>query len=415
MKATIITIGDEILIGQIIDTNSAWISQKLNEVGIIVKEIRSIGDNKEQIINTIAEMLNVSDLVLVTGGLGPTNDDITKNVLCDFFESKLILSESVLENINELLSKRGFKMNAKNQAQAMVPNNAKILNNKMGTAPGMLFEKNGKYLISMPGVPFEMKHLMETQVLPFIKDKFTNKPIIHKTLMVVGLPESMLAEKIADWENALPKFVHLAYLPSPGFIRLRLSIYEAELEHNNLIGELTTSLIKIIPDNIFAEIDVKPEVLIGQLLIAQEKTLSTAESCTGGTIASMITSIPGSSSYFKGSVVSYDNEVKQNILQVKQNDLLQFGAVSQQVVEQMAKGVLNLLKTDYAIAVSGIAGPDGGTPEKPVGTIWIAVASKEKILCKLFHSLNNREINILRAANTALAMMIEMIKNQHHE
>ncbi|MDD3860731.1 MAG: competence/damage-inducible protein A, partial [Bacteroidales bacterium] len=414
MKATIITIGDEILIGQIIDTNSAWISQKLNEVGIIVKEIRSIGDNKEQIINTIAEMLNVSDLVLVTGGLGPTNDDITKNVLCDFFESKLILSESVLENINELLSKRGFKMNAKNQAQAMVPNNAKILNNKMGTAPGMLFEKNGKYLISMPGVPFEMKHLMETQVLPFIKDKFTNKPIIHKTLMVVGLPESMLAEKIADWENALPKFVHLAYLPSPGFIRLRLSIYEAELEHNNLIGELTTSLIKIIPDNIFAEIDVKPEVLIGQLLIAQEKTLSTAESCTGGTIASMITSIPGSSSYFKGSVVSYDNEVKQNILQVKQNDLLQFGAVSQQVVEQMAKGVLNLLKTDYAIAVSGIAGPDGGTPEKPVGTIWIAVASKEKILCKLFHSLNNREINILRAANTALAMMIEMIKNQHH-
>ncbi|MDD3740285.1 MAG: CinA family nicotinamide mononucleotide deamidase-related protein, partial [Bacteroidales bacterium] len=351
----------------------------------------------------------------VTGGLGPTNDDITKNVLCDFFESKLILSESVLENINELLSKRGFKMNAKNQAQAMVPNNAKILNNKMGTAPGMLFEKNGKYLISMPGVPFEMKHLMETQVLPFIKDKFTNKPIIHKTLMIVGLPESMLAEKIADWENALPKFVHLAYLPSPGFIRLRLSIYEAELEHNNLINKLTTSLKKIIPDNIFAEIDVKPEVLIGQLLKTRGKTLSTAESCTGGTIASMITSIPGSSEYYKGSIVAYDNSVKIETLGVKSKIIEKYGAVSQQVVEQMAKGVLNLLKTDYAIAVSGIAGPDGGTPEKPVGTIWIAVASKEKIVCKLFHSLNNREINILRAVNTALAMMIEMIKNQHHE
>jgi len=410
MKASILSIGDEILIGQIVNTNAVWISQKLNEVGVKVNYIYSVGDDKTDIIEAIQTLMSKTDIVLITGGLGPTNDDITKNVLCEMFGAKLILSDMVLENIHELLSKSGFKMNANNHDQAMVPDNAKVLNNKMGTAPGMLFEKNGKYLISMPGVPFEMKHLMETQVLPFIIDTFTTKPIIHKTLMVVGLPESMLAEKIADWENALPEFVHLAYLPSPGFIRLRLSIYEAEPEHNLLIQELTTSLKKYIPDNIFAEEDVKPEVLIGQLLKAQGKTLSTAESCTGGTIAAMITSVPGSSAYFKGSVVSYDNEVKQNVLKVNHNDLLQFGAVSQQVVEQMAAGALDLLKTDYAIAVSGIAGPDGGTPEKPVGTIWIAVASKDKTVSKIFHSLNNREINILRASNTALAMLVETLR-----
>jgi nicotinamide-nucleotide amidase len=410
MFASIITIGDEILIGQIIDTNSAWISSHLNAAGIIVKEIRSIGDNKEQIIGTITEMMEISDLVLITGGLGPTNDDITKNVLCELFSSKLILSEEVLQNINDFITQRGFKMNSNNHSQAMVPDNATVLTNKMGTAPGMLFKRNNKYLISMPGVPFEMKHLMETQVLPFIKKSFINKPIRHKTLLVHGLPESMLAEKIAEWENALPEFVKLAYLPSPGFIRLRLSIYAVEPEHNMLINKLTSSLKEIIPENIFAEEDVKPEVLIGQLLKAQGKTLSTAESCTGGKIASLITSIPGSSAYFKGTVVSYSNEVKQNVLKVNPSDLIKFGAVSQQVVEQMATAALDLLKTNYSIAVSGIAGPDGGTHDKPVGTIWIAVASQERTVSKKYQSLNDRETNILRAANTAMAMLIEMIK-----
>lgn len=410
MFASIITIGDEILIGQIIDTNSAWISQKLNKEGIIVKEIRSIGDNKEQIISTISEMMNISDLVLVTGGLGPTNDDITKNVLCELFSSKLIVSEAVLQNITEFVTLRGFKMNTNNHDQAMVPNNATVLNNKMGTAPGMLFNKDGKYLISMPGVPFEMKHLMETQVLPFIKKTFTNKPIIHKTLLIYGLPESVLAEKIAEWENALPEFVKLAYLPAPGFIRLRLSIYEAEPEHQMLIEDLIINLKKIIAKNIFAEEDIKPEKLIGQLLKAKGKTLSTAESCTGGKISSLITSIPGSSVYYKGSIIAYDNSVKTNILAVKSEILKEYGAVSQQVVEKMAYGILNLLKTDYSIAVSGIAGPDGGTPEKPVGTIWIAVASHEKTISKKYQSLNDRETNILRASNTALAMLIEMIQ-----
>lgn len=410
MFASIITIGDEILIGQIVDTNSAWISKKLNEAGVIVKEIRSIGDNREQIIGTITEMMEISDLVLVTGGLGPTNDDITKNVLCELFSSKLILSEAVLQNIKEFVTLRGFKMNTNNHDQAMVPDNAIVLNNKMGTAPGMLFIKNGKYIISLPGVPFEMKHLMETQVLPFIKKTFINKPIIHKTLLIYGLPESILAEKISEWENALPEFVKLAYLPAPGFIRLRLSIYEAEPEHQMLIEDLLKNLKKIIAKNIFAEEDIKPEVLIGQLLKAKGKTLSTAESCTGGKISSLITSIPGSSVYYKGSIIAYDNSVKTNILAVKSETLKEYGAVSQQVVEEMALGVRKILKTDYSIAVSGIAGPDGGTPEKPVGTIWIAVASDKKTVSKKYQSLNDRETNILRASNTALAMLIEIIK-----
>jgi nicotinamide-nucleotide amidase len=410
MNASIITIGDEILIGQIVDTNSAWMAQKLNEVGVRITQIISVGDNKEDIVKAIETLMAKTELVLITGGLGPTNDDITKNVLCELFDSKLVLSDVVLQNINELLSQRGFTMNSNNYAQAMVPQNAIVLNNKMGTACGMLFEKDGKYLISMPGVPFEMKHLMETQVLPFVKKTFINKPILHKTILIIGLPESILAEKIAVWENALPDFVKLAYLPSPGFIRLRLSIYEAEPDQHLLIDSLAEKLKSIIPQNIIAEEDVKPEVLIGNLLKEQGKTLSTAESCTGGKIASMITSIPGSSAYFKGSVVSYANEVKMNVLNVQKSDLEKYGAVSEQVVKQMAHGALKLLNTDFSIAVSGIAGPEGGTPEKPVGTIWIAVASKEKTVSKKFQSLNNREVNILRAANTALAMLIEIIK-----
>ncbi len=410
MQASILTIGDEILIGQIIDTNSAWISQKLNEVGVRINTIISIGDDKKDIVEAIDTLLQKSDLVLITGGLGPTNDDITKNVLCEMFDSKLVLSNLVLDNINELLSKRGFTMNPKNYDQAMVPENAIVLNNKMGTAPGMLFEKNGKYLISMPGVPFEMKHLIESQVLPFIKKTFQTKPILHKTILVVGLPESGLAEKIAEWENALPEFVKLAYLPSPGFIRLRMSIYESEPTHQLLLESLLVSLKQIIPSNIIAEHDVKPEILIGELLKEKGMTMCTAESCTGGKIASMITEIPGSSAYYKGSVISYDNEVKLNLLKVNENDLTKYGAVSQQVVEQMAAGAIKLLNTDYSVAVSGIAGPDGGTPEKPVGTIWIAVATKESIVSRKFLSLNNREINILRAANTALALLIEVVK-----
>lgn len=410
MEAAILTIGDEILIGQIVDTNSAWLGNKLSEAGVRISKILSVGDKRDDIEQAVEMLMKNYKLVLVTGGLGPTNDDITKSVLCDYFNCKLVKSEEVLENINELLSKRGVPLNQNNINQALVPDKALILNNKKGTAPAMLFEKNGSFLISMPGVPFEMKWITENYVLPFIKDKFDPNQIFHKTIVTSGLPESVLAEKIADWENSLPEYVKLAYLPSPGFIRLRLSIYDYLPEYQTVVDDLVMKLKSLIPNNIIGEDDKKPEVLIGELLKKYSKTMSTAESCTGGTIASMITSVSGSSAYFMGSVVSYDNSVKINLLGVNESDLENYGAVSQQVVEQMAKGAIKTLKTDYAVSVSGIAGPDGGTPEKPVGTVWIAVASPNSVVSKKFQFFNDRDINIKRAANSALAMLIDFIR-----
>ncbi|MDD3686418.1 MAG: CinA family nicotinamide mononucleotide deamidase-related protein [Bacteroidales bacterium] len=410
MEAAILTIGDEILIGQIVDTNSAWLGNKLNEVGVRISKILSVGDNRKDIEQSVEMLMEKYRLVLVTGGLGPTNDDITKNVLCDYFNCKLVQSDEVLANINELLGKRGVPLNQNNLNQALVPDKAVVLNNRRGTAPAMLFEKNGSFLISMPGVPFEMKWITENYVLPFIKDKFDTNQIFHKTIVTSGLPESVLAEKIADWENSLPEYVKLAYLPSPGFIRLRLSIYNYLPEYQTLIDELVAQLKLLIPKNVIGEEDKKPEVLLGDLLKIYGKTMCTAESCTGGTIASMITSVPGSSAYFWGSIVSYDNSVKMNLLGVSKFDLEKYGAVSQQVVEQMAKGAITILKTDYAVSVSGVAGPDGGTPEKPVGTVWIAVASPNSVVSKKFQFFNDRDINIKRAANSALAMLIDFVR-----
>lgn len=412
MDAAILTIGDEILIGQIVDTNSAWLGQKLNEVGVRVRTILSIGDTRFEIENAVKMLLANHKLVLVTGGLGPTNDDITKTVLCDCFQCKLIQSAIVLENIHELLVKRGVPLIQNNLNQALVPDKAVVLNNKKGTAPGMMFERDGSYLISMPGVPFEMKWLVETYVLPFIKKKFETKPIFHKTIVTSGLAESVLAEKISEWESALPEFVRLAYLPSPGIIRLRLSIYEFLPEYEKLVENLIIGLKKIISQNILGDEDKSPEILLGELLKKYKKTLSTAESCTGGAIASMITSVAGSSEYFQGSIVSYSNSVKENSLGVNHEDILKYGAVSQQVVEQMAKGALKVLKTDYSVSVSGIAGPDGGTPEKPVGTVWIAVASAKIVVSKKFHFFNDRDINIKRASNSALAMLIDLVRDE---
>jgi nicotinamide-nucleotide amidase len=410
MEAAILTIGDEILIGQIVDTNSAWLGNKLNEVGVRISKILSVGDNRKDIEQSVEMLMEKYRLVLVTGGLGPTNDDITKNVLCDYFNCKLVQSDEVLANINELLGKRGVPLNQNNLNQALVPDKAVVLNNRRGTAPAMLFEKNGSFLISMPGVPFEMKWITENYVLPFIKDKFDTNQIFHKTIVTSGLPESVLAEKIADWENSLPEYVKLAYLPSPGFIRLRLSIYNYLPEYQTLIDELVAQLKLLIPKNVIGEEDKKPEVLLGDLLKIYGKTMCTAESCTGGTIASMITSVPGSSAYFWGSIVSYDNSVKMNLLGVSKFDLEKYGAVSQQVVEQMAKGAITILKTDYAVSVSGVAGPDGGTPEKPVGTVWIAVASPNSVVSKKFQFFNDRDINIKRAANSALAMLFDFVR-----
>ncbi|MBP8993150.1 MAG: competence/damage-inducible protein A [Bacteroidales bacterium] len=412
MKAALLTIGDEILIGQIVDTNSAWISKKLNEIGVKVEKILSIGDTAEEIKWAVNFLMSENDIVVVTGGLGPTKDDITKTVLCEIFDTKLVFNQQALDNINELLGKRNVPINKNNFNQAMVPEAATIFNNKRGTAPAMLFEKNNSYLISMPGVPCEMQYITETYLVPFVKEKFRINNIFHKTLLCSGIAESVLAEMLEDLEDSMPNYMKLAYLPALGFIRLRLSIYDYKPEYQGAVDKVLEEIRKLIGNKILAEEDLKPEIIIGNILKSQNKTICTAESCTGGRIASLLTSVPGSSQYFYGSVVSYDNSVKQNLLGVSSEDLESYGAVSQQVVEQMAKGALELLKTDYAVSVSGIAGPDGGTSEKPVGTVWIAVASKEKILSKKVQFFNDREINIRRATNTALAMMIHFIKGE---
>jgi nicotinamide-nucleotide amidase len=412
MQASIITIGDEILIGQIVDTNSAWLSKKLNEVGIIVNEIRSIGDQREQIISSINDSFEVSDFVFITGGLGPTNDDITKNVLCEMFDCDLVLNNDTLQNVKELLGRRGIQINEQNHAQAMVPEKAKVFVNELGTAPGMMFKRGEKLLFSMPGVPFEMKYLMEFKFIPYLKQNFNLGSIYHKTILTAGIPESILAEKLSDWENSLPEQIKFAYLPTPGFVRLRLSIYDSNDELISVAEQKVIELQQIIPDNFKTADDKRPEELIGVLLNRFGKTVSTAESCTGGKIASMITSKAGSSAYFKGSVVSYDNEVKMNVLGVTKESLEKYGAVSASVVEQMAQGARKLLNTDYAISVSGIAGPDGGTPKKPVGTVWIGFATYNKTISKKFLFYNDREINISRSANAALMMLIDEILNQ---
>ncbi len=409
MQASIITIGDEILIGQIVDTNSAWLAHELNSIGVRVRAIVTVGDNREQIIDSINSEMQASDSVFITGGLGPTNDDITKDVLCEIFDCKMKLSDTALANVNDMLGKRGIAVNENNYNQAMVPEKAQVFVNKRGTAPGMMFKRDGKLLFSMPGVPFEMKYLCENHFLPYISENFEKNRVFHKTMLVVGLPEAILAEKLTDWENSLPVDIGLAYLPSPGFIRLRLSIYNANDMLINIAEQKAIELQGIIPNNLKASEDLKPEALLQKIFVSSKKTLSTAESCTGGKIAALITSIPGSSKYFKGSVVAYENEIKSEVLNVNLGDILSHGAVSEQVVEQMAASVRLLMKTDYAVSTSGIAGPGGGTEDKPVGTVWIAVASKEKVISKKFLFLNDREINIQHSVNAAIMMLINTI------
>lgn len=411
MQASIITIGDEILIGQIVDTNSAWLAQELNEIGVRVRSIVTVGDNWEQIIDSINSEMKSSDFVFITGGLGPTNDDITKDVLCEIFDCKMKLSDAALANVNEMLGKRGIAVNENNYNQAMVPEKAQVFVNKLGTAPGMMFKNGDKLMFSMPGVPFEMKFLCENYFLPYISENYEKNRVFHKTLLVVGLPEAILAEKLTNWENSLPEEIGLAYLPSPGFIRLRLSIYKANDELIKLAEHKALELNDILPDNLKANEDLKPEALLKKIFVESNKTLSTAESCTGGKIASLITSVPGSSEYFKGSVVAYENDIKSDVLNVNVGDILRYGAVSKQVVEQMATGVRELMKTDYAVSTSGVAGPGGGTTEKPVGTVWIAVASEDKLISKKFRFLNDREINIQRSVNAAIMILIDTINS----
>lgn len=406
MKAEIITIGDELLIGQVIDTNSAWMARELNMVGIRVNQIISISDDHEQIINTLAEASKRVDIIITTGGLGPTSDDITKVAFCEYFKTHLIFDQKSYENIVRIFTLRGYAMSETNRKQAEIPATCEALLNENGTAPGMLFRQGRKIFISLPGVPFEMKSLMTDHVLPILKP-LSGKVIIHKTILTHGVGESFLSDKIKDWESELPPHIKLAYLPQPGMVRLRLSgtgISEEILKKE--LDEKVAALYSLIPDFIFGEDEESLELIIGKLLKELGLTLATAESCTGGYLAHLITSIPGSSAYFNGSIVSYSNKVKINSLGVHANTLKEFGAVSRETVIEMADGVKRVLSSDCSIAVSGIAGPDGGTVDKPVGTVWIAVSTPlNGTITKKFLFGEHRERNIRRSALAALDML----------
>jgi len=409
-SAEIITIGDEILIGQTVDTNSAWIGMQLNLLGVMVSRITSVSDRREEIRSALSEALGRTGLVLMTGGLGPTSDDITKETLAEYFGSKLVTDQEVLAVVSERLRKRNLELTDNNRRQALVPDNCTVLANQMGTAPGMLFNADGKIIISMPGVPSEMKHIMQEHVLPLVASRAGGKVIIHKNIMTYGTFEAKLAERLTIFEQKLPREIRLAYLPAWGVIKLRLTgIGDDRNSISGMIDEQVRKLYSVIPDVIYGEDEATLEEVIGILLSDNHLTLSTAESCTGGKIASLITSVPGSSAWFRGSVVAYDNSIKTSLLFVDAETIRLHGAVSEETAVAMALGIRKLTGTDYSVAVTGIAGPAGGTPEKPVGTVWIAVASDSGVVAEKHCFADNRIINISRSATTALNMLRKQI------
>jgi nicotinamide-nucleotide amidase len=412
MKAAIITIGDELLIGQTIDTNSAWIGAELSKSGFDVCRITSVHDRKDDIIYALKEASGKNDVVLITGGLGPTSDDITKQTLCEFFNTHLIINDEVLRMIEKMMIMRNFPMNERNRRQAEVPESCRVLKNAAGTAPGMWFEKEGTIYISMPGVPYEMKYLMTELVLPELNKRFTSQVIIHRNIMTYGTFEAKLAETLTTFEAGLPENIKLAYLPASGVIKLRLTGTGSD---NNsltyLISEQVKKLYEIIPELIYGENEETLEMVIGKHLKLNNKTVSTAESCTGGEIAHLLTSVPGSSAYYKGSVVAYANSIKTQLLGVQEFIIDRYGAVSEQAIKEMAAGARSLFKTDYAVATSGIAGPDGGTDLKLVGTIWIAVASEKGIVSEKRVFGNDRITNIKRFSLAALNLLRKQIIN----
>lgn len=411
MKATIITIGDEILIGQILDTNSRYISRALNTHGIVVAERTSIGDNRQQIVDTLDRALSQSEVVIITGGLGPTKDDITKHTLCDYFGSTLRYDKIEAEHIRTMLERRNIAFNELNRSQAMVPECCTVLHNAHGTAPGMWFEREGRVVVSLPGVPFEMQHLIDDEVTPRLCKRFELREIVHRTMITFGIAESILAEKIASWEDALPDHIHLAYLPAPNVVRLRLSAYEVEgKEVSREIDMLFDKLRTIIPDNIAGFEDASVEELVHNILINRDQTLAVAESCTGGTIASKFTAQAGASAYFLCGVVSYSNESKCNVLGVPMSDIEQHGAVSEEVAKAMAQGVKAISGSNFAISTTGIAGPTGGSKEKPVGTVWIGVATPDKCFAVRKDCGTDRSQIISRASAYAIAMLYEELK-----
>lgn len=410
MRAEIITIGDEILIGQIIDTNSSWLGQELSKLGIQVVHRTSVSDQANAIVDALNKAQERADILIMTGGLGPTKDDITKNTLTNYFNTKLVLNNEVNEWVTNIFKMRKLPMIDTNLAQAMVPENCEVLFNRSGTAPGMWFDVNDKIYISMPGVPFEMKVIFEEQCIPRLQKKYSLPVIIHRTILTANIGESFLAKTIEQLENSLPLHIKLAYLPSVGMVRLRFSGTHKNREL--LVAEMDTiihNLYEVIGDYIYGEENDALEKVVGLLLKNENLTLSTAESCTGGYIAHLITTVPGSSSYYKGSIISYANEIKTNELGVSTEILKTVGAVSEACVKQMAIGVKQKLNTDYAIATSGIAGPDGGKPDKPVGTVWIAISGPHETIAKQFNMGDNRERTIQRTAIQALDMLRKML------
>jgi len=411
INASILVIGDELLIGQVTDTNSGWMAQQLNQIGVWVKKRIAVGDIWEDIWKALDEESRESEIMLITGGLGPTADDITKAVLCEYFGSKLIVDEEALANVKYIFE-RVLKRPVieRNLKQAEVPDNCIVIQNKRGTAPGMWFEKNGKIFISIPGVPHEMKGMMTDYILPSLQQHFRLPFIAHKTLLTADIGESFLAEHIRQFENALPDDIRLAYLPNYGMVRLRLTaIGNDKNSIESGLQEQFDNLKKLVSEWMVIDEDVSLQEAIGRLLKQKNETVSTAESCTGGYIAHLITSIPGSSNYFKGSVVSYSNEIKEKVLHVNSQTLAEQGAVSEETVRQMAEGALILLNTDYAIATSGIMGPDGGTVEKPVGTVWIAAGNRQKIVTQKFQFRFDRLRNIELTATNALNLLRKFI------
>ena len=414
IKATLLTIGDEILTGQIVDTNSAFIAKQLNTIGIEVEEIISVQDEMNHIIEAFERGVSKSEIVIVTGGLGPTKDDKTKTALCQFLGCELIREPQILENIVQLFHARGYtkELNSLNQDQALIPEKSTFIQNKYGTAPCLWTSINNKIIINLPGVPFEMKGLMRDEIIPNLQNQFQSETIVHRDILVSGIPESDLAILIEEWENNLPEFIHLAYLPNRTSIDLRFSAFGTNKEFlQNEIQHQINQFKLIVGDYLISENSGSVQQVLGDVLREKGLTISTAESCTGGNIASLITSVSGSSAYYFGTIVSYDSSVKVNMLNVNQSDIDEFTVVSEQVSEQMAKGVRNQLKTDISISTTGVAGPNKGEDGREVGTVWISVTNGHSTLNKTyFYPYLDREDFIKIVSNNALNLAIQFVR-----
>jgi nicotinamide-nucleotide amidase len=413
-KATIITIGDELLIGQVIDTNSAFIAQSLNAIGVVVTSRIAVGDDKLAISNALDHAIEKNNIIILTGGLGPTSDDITKPFLREYFGGNMVVHQPTLDHITyifEQIHKR--PMIDRNRKQAEVPDSCEVLFNETGTAPGMLFKKNGAYIFSLPGVPHEMKWLTENKVIPYLQKQILSSHVGHRTLLTAGIGESFLAEMILDFENNLPVTLKLAYLPNFGMVRLRLTGQGNDSHQLNTLLEQQFDLLKkAVAEYLVTDLDETMEVVVGKLLKSSGKTVATAESCTGGFIGHLLSKHAGSSQFYTGGIISYDNRIKTEFLDVPTHILQTVGAVSKEAVEQMAKAVREKMNTDYAVSVSGIMGPTGKTDEKPLGMVWIGVADKERVFSKVFYLRFDRQRNIEITATQAINLLRLLIINK---